>query len=706
MLTELENRLAALAAAATPLTLPATDLPVDMILRDVPAAAGGAFAPLLAEALCASTPDDPSWDAVAEPFLAGLANQGSVLHLSDVVDVLLAHPTVLQPHARRLLDVLLGDLAKTITQHPLVAAVRLTTAVRLVLGQLVSPFPVWAAIDDLSLHEAPEDFVEFLPRTLGAALDVVAAEPSVAEMLRGLLRNLTQLDVTALDAQFELGCDTLRRALDATDLAEVTDSLVQARRHFQIASAEEARLDAQALSGACAAVLAFTRDDLDAVRDIAGDLAAVCAQRTAWLSGTHQPEWTRPRRSAEIAWQELVLILERAAGHLAPPAAWMDPWEALNHVLAAYSATRTIQPLGRPSSTSEASADTGIAVLVKPVIEGAFLREQHLLALLARALDDSQTGASTDFDQATAQVLHARVRALRAREPGGARRGGAAAGSPDGPDDGDGDEGDPDLARYAPTFLRTMGSGRARELVTGIQTPRVLAALEEVARRGEVTYDSTDPVVTPLLDRIVEELQAHPQFIGEVAKTFLMLIRQTLLFLKSRLDLTQTHLLGPRRGGDIPVDYRLSPPEGTPLPLEEALQRDFHQWLLGGPLYNCVAVDEANVATGDADVVTWFGALRYRTEVKREFSNASREHLQSRYLPQAAEYSNTNVPFGQLLVLDLTPKKKAGGTWRLDEVVWLATHRPDGALVDRLVLVGVLPANRLTPSGYSRPTPS
>jgi hypothetical protein len=32
-----------------------------------------------------------------------------------------------------------------------------------------------------------------------------------------------------------------------------------------------------------------------------------------------------------------------------------------------------------------------------------------------------------------------------------------------------------------------------------------------------------------------------------------------------------------------------------------------------------------------------------------------------RYLAQAAEYSNTNAPFGQLLVLDLTPKSDTQG---------------------------------------------
>lgn len=95
------------------------------------------------------------------------------------------------------------------------------------------------------------------------------------------------------------------------------------------------------------------------------------------------------------------------------------------------------------------------------------------------------------------------------------------------------------------------------------------------------------------------------------------------------------------------------------------------------------------------------GGVGGRGDEAVEFGE-SVEAPDSAYLTQAAEYSSTNVPFGLLLVLDLTSKVSSGGTWRLDELAWVATHRPAGATTDRKVMVGILPGNRLPPSTYSK----
>ncbi|MDQ0710663.1 hypothetical protein QFZ55_000115 [Streptomyces luteogriseus] len=83
-------------------------------------------------------------------------------------------------------------------------------------------------------------------------------------------------------------------------------------------------------------------------------------------------------------------------------------------------------------------------------------------------------------------------------------------------------------------------------------------------------------------------------------------------------------------------------------------------------------------------------------------SSGPRSKPEHKEQAQESEYTNTNAPFGQLLVLDLTPKTSSSGTLRVDEVAWLATHRPRGATTDRLVLAGIVTGNRLTPSAYSR----
>ncbi|MGW3938372.1 hypothetical protein [Streptomyces phaeochromogenes] len=88
--------------------------------------------------------------------------------------------------------------------------------------------------------------------------------------------------------------------------------------------------------------------------------------------------------------------------------------------------------------------------------------------------------------------------------------------------------------------------------------------------------------------------------------------------------------------------------------------------------------------------------------MKQDTKDNSRTHIEGKYLAQEAEYTNTNAPFGQPLVLDLTPKTTSSGTLRIDELAWLATHRPGGVTTERLVLAGIVTGNRITPSAYSR----
>ncbi|MBW5252444.1 hypothetical protein JGS39_26200 [Streptomyces sp. P01-B04] len=200
------------------------------------------------------------------------------------------------------------------------------------------------------------------------------------------------------------------------------------------------------------------------------------------------------------------------------------------------------------------------------------------------------------------------------------------------------------------------------------------------------------------------ELSRQPAFVGETRRTFLALVEQTLLFLKSRANMTRTNLLGKTKKEEPPpFDYRRKPEKATDRKAVEAdLQRDYHQWLQKGPLHSVVLVETEDDAMGRADVMVHFGSLRYLTEVKQNSTSNDRNYLESRYLTQATEYSNTNAPYSQLLVLDLTSKTSSQGNLRLDEASWTTTHRPHGATTDRAVVTGIVAGNRVTPSVYSR----
>ncbi|GAA0473970.1 hypothetical protein [Streptomyces olivaceiscleroticus] len=689
----LVDRLTELAADGQAITFPAIGLPPGAVADQASDVAAGPFAPYLAEAVAdAYDRSDEQWQPAATAFPRGLAAQSSVLHLSASMDALLHSPAAAKALGKHLNTALLDGLLARVEAAPLLAAARLEGAVRLAVAGAVNPFKVWQVLEDVP-SDGPEDFLERLPRLLGLILDHWANEEAIVDTVRPLLQELTYDEATDVDAMFELGCDLLRRALSSTDLGAVTTHLAQARKQFDTAArAEEARHDARSYAAVCDAILAFGREDAAAITRAADEIAEALDQRDAWLHRTHQPDWLRPRRSAEIAWHRLILQLRAAATTLQDDA-WMDAWQALDTVLSAYSAARTVCPLA--GGTSE-----GLAVLVQPAIEDGFLRQQAFLAQLRRATEETEQHTSRSFDAATASaLLNAIDSAAQQRE---AHSAGSSTAGGDTDDDDPGGAALARLQRLAPTLLLLLRERLALSIARALDDQQLLA-IEGVAYDSDVArLKATDPLIVPKLDQLMTELATHPSFTGEVRRTFSALAEQTLLFLKSRSDITRTNLFGSTKKNEPPpFDYRRKP-LGKRKPLEADLQRDFHQWLQGGPLHNVVIVEPDDVAMGRADVMVHFGAIRYLTEIKRDAKDNGRKYLESCYLTQAAEYSNTNAPFGQLLILDLTPKDDTQGNLRVDEVVWTTVHRPRAATTDRAVVVGIVAGNRTTPSAHSR----
>lgn len=690
-MTQLADRLGALAASGQPVTFHAVGLAQDVVVAEVAEVAAGPYAPLLAEAVAhVFDQADPEWAQAAGLFPAGFAGQGGLLALTEALETLLGSSAATQALARPLNAALLDGLADAIARVPLLAAARLEGAVRLAAANAVRPYRVWDTLEELPA-DSPEDFTERLPRILGVALDCWAQqEATVTTTVRTLLEQLSVDEAADVDALFELGCDRLRAALSSHDLVDVSGQMSEARRFFSAAqAAEEARDDAAVYAAVCDAVLGFTAGNTPQVAAAADRIEQALERRAAWLHGTHQPAWLQPRRSAEIAWGRLLLQLRAASQELTAPVR-MNQWQALDAVLAAYRAARTIQPVGTSDDV------TGLAALIEPAIEDGFLREQSFLNALRHAAAHPQDYPGPLFDAETAAVVLARIDARETRTD--------AAKAPAGEDDDEpGRAGAAErLHRIAPTVVLQLGTRRALSIADGLDDA-ALATVEGLAYHGDVArLRASDPLIVPLLDRFIGELSNHPDFTGEVRQTFSLLVEQTLLFLKARSDLTRTSLLGAGKKGDPPYDYRRKPEKGQRTALEADLQRDFHGWLLTGQLHNVVLVEPTDVGMGRADVMVHFGSLRYLTEMKQDSDDNSRAHIESKYLTQAAEYTNTNAPFGQLLVLDLTPKTGSQGTRRIDELTWLTTHRPQGADADRCVLAGIVTGNRLTPSAYSK----
>ncbi|MBP1158617.1 hypothetical protein [Rhodococcus sp. PvR099] len=672
-------------------TFDALGLDPEQVQDEIVDVAAGPLAPLIAEAVVhAVNTGDSTWRRVVELFPRSFTQQRSLLALSSSIETILGSSAATESLGKMLNAALLDGLQETISSGPLLAAARLEGAVRLAVSKAVHPYHVWGVLQELKV-DGPDDFLERLPRILGLALDCWAqTDTTVATAVRNLLKQLATDEAADVDAMFELGCDRLRASFAAATLAESSTHLNEARQLFAAAeAAEECRDDAAAYHAACDAILAFAAGNYAQVSEAAEKLETVLERRAAWLWGTHQQAWLLPRRSVELAWNGLLLQLQAASSILTADV-WMTPWSALDAVLAAYRSSRTVQPLGADIATP------GLAALIEPAVEDTLIRRESFLNILRHAAGNPETHPQRLFDADTAATILSRI---ESRQTNSQRNESTVIS----------DEGDPGgasvddrLYRLAPNLIRQAGLDFARRLAADIDDTR-LATIEGLAHDSDIArLRATDPIIVPLLDSLVTSLCGHPDFIGEVRHTFSALVVQTLLFLKSRGDLTRTTLFGKGKKGDPPYDYRRKPENGQRQALEDDLQRDFHGWLQAGPLHNVVRVEPVDLAMGRADVMIHFGSLRYLIEIKKDSTDNSREHIEGTYLAQAAEYSNTNAPFGQLLVLDLTDKKASTGTLRLNEATWIAKHRPTGAREDRYVLTGILAGNRITPSTYSK----
>lgn len=691
-MTQLADRLSDLATdGVRAISFQDIGLPSDLVRDQVQEVAAGPLAPLLAEAVVRACDEaDGEWKQVAAAFPAGFAQQRSVLAFTSSLETLLSSAATTKALAKPLNGALLDGFAEQIGRGPLLAAARLEGAVRLAASDAVSPYRVWDLLEELPA-DGPEDFLERLPRVLGVALDCWSQqETRVATAVRDLLQHLSVDEAADVDALFELGCDRLRTALSSAELVEVSRLVSEARTLFAAAeAAEEARDDAAAYLAVCDAILGFTAHDAAKVSAAADRIDQALERRQAWLHGTHQPVWLQPRRAAEIAWSQLLIQL-RAAADLFAADVWMDSWQAIDAVLTAYRAARTIQPLG-------AREAPGLVAMVEPAVDDGFLRKEGFLRALKHAAEHPADCPRSAFDTAAATAILSRLEARDSQSP--------ARSEADNADDEDPEAEAAErerLHRIAPTVVRQLKLKDALSLAANLSDDN-LATVEGLAYDSDVArLQADDPLINPLLDGILMRLSEHPDFKGTVRHTFSVLVTQTLLFLKSRADLTRTSLVGPGKRKDPPFDYRRKPEKGHRAATEGDLQRDFHQWLQNGPLHNTVRVEPTDVGMGRADVMVQFGPLRYLTEMKQDSDDNSRAYIESKYLTQEAEYTNTNAPFGQLLVLDLTPKTTSSGTLRINELAWLTSHRPRGATIDRLVLAGIVTGNRITPSAYSR----
>lgn len=608
------------------------------------------LAPYVAYAFCSQLRDGLWTDehtAALQRFAAGLGQQRSYLALRETADVLLDDERALGLAAAALHDALLpGEAA--IASSPLLAGLQLDIALEVAAKTTIAPYRLLALLTG-PVQAYPDDFEDPLARALGVAGDIWT---SPAERSRFATTLAELADRGSEDAAYEGAVEHLRDALTQTNKEELVGKVRDARDRFTALSRQvEGRDDAAAFAQACTALLAFDEAD-EVTLSAAAQAARSIADRRALLAhGMHNRHEATARHGAQLAWISLAWQLEIAATEIEEDA-FLDTWVAVDAIMKVYEADRqftnlqTVSSIIRPRLVNEIAQRQAMAhQLERAVTIDKQRNKPELAPEIYELLDLVQRGRATPRESSDAT-----------KEP-----------SPEEP------------------YIQALLGPAAVEL-KGLSVER-RARLEEAARQTFVGSFSGDRPRNDLIDRLsaglIAELCENTAFTGMAKADFALLVVNTIRFLVYVGDNAQPYTAPIQRGGAVP--------------LEAAIQDHFHAFLCASELAGRAGKEHSNIAGGRADVIVTFdGARRYVTEVKRELTSAARGSIESAYLAQAAEYQSTNEPLGQLLVLDLTDH--SGGTPHIKESIWVAHRRDVAGKVTNSTVVAVVRGNRPSPS--------
>lgn len=581
-----------------------------------------------------------------------LATTHPPLVFLDTIDVLLCCPLLLSEHGLDLNKNLNNWFTHARSEGKgLRAYDYLESMTRLALSGASREFLLLDNLLSLTIHD-PVELVERAPRLIG-----IAAERWHTEGTQQLLTNLVEIPDAASDCLFELALTDLREGLQQSNATDARAAFARAQGHFAEAEGiEEARDDAAIYRCAMEAVLLFgSVTDREAVARVAHDLESACQRRRAWTTSTSRP-WSRPSRQAEYEWAALASTLRQSAEPLKRPS-WLNPAQTLAQVLRAYRASRSLTTV---------ACTTGLEVIVEPVVEGAFIRREGLLAHLE---DFASLGEMNAEESQAVEALLATVRTA--------------------PDLNESRDDMGKALEVAPDLVRELGVASGAYIASlAREHPDLLGMLELAARqRRAAELQVVDPVVERLLERTAVGLQGCPDLETAAGYEFQQVLVLIFRFLSDRAD------IGKQTGGEI-VKYLFEPADGKQF-TEDYLQRDLGQFLKGSPLRPHVRYEERDIAGGRADLTVKPNAHRFSIEIKRERTDASPEAIRSSYAGQASAYTAADVPLAALLVLDLTPHPN--GAPGVFDSVWVDRVSVPGG-TDRFVVVGVVRGNRKPPS--------
>ncbi|MDW8478297.1 hypothetical protein R3L02_41860 [Streptomyces scabiei] len=613
----------------------------------------------------------PLYDAV----LDGLRTNNNHAALASATDALASRPALARELGTPLTRVLLARLQQAQDAGDDLAAALIGVEaadclVQLTLAGVTKAARLLGAMDEATEDPAalPEAMATRLPRLLGV-LD--AHHPGAG--LREALERCLMLDHTCRDAAFELALGDLRQALEQDQYTPMAEQLRKTQdRLAELITLDPDRLDAQLYHAAIEAVLGLSAPDAPArVHSAASTLRDTLHLYRDYRYRTRVPAWARPRQDDVIAWSELTVLLDGAAAHLAHDDPWYERGYAiLTALLRAYTAQNTVAVL------TDTPAAAAVETLVVPVIEDAFLQNEHRQRFLQHALTHDEELRNDP----AAQRLHA---ALLQRTTI----------SENFTDQQAGDRG---KARRWQRLAHQLEDDFAAFVD---QTPEhVLDRLELGLRtHDDVLAAIADPKYGRLRAGLLSRLKGSRDWLPGIADEFTALLETTIRYAYLCYD------IGRKMGGSYTEYLRKRDKDGKKQKVDEALfHQHYREVLQFSALFGVINSEVIDKAGGRTDILVSFGAVQFNVECKIEEDDASETALRQ-YVAQATEYQNANAGFAILLALDKTVD--AEGAVNLFDSIWIEPVQRPGESEPCLVVIIRIPGGRENPN-LLRPAPA
>lgn len=474
---------------------------------------------------------------------------------------------------------------------------------------------------------------------------------------RELLLKLTEfaaVDAARPEASFELGMANLADGLDASSRDAAQEFLRTAKDWFDHSASccesnPEARLYRDCLELLTQYGEGLGKEHLAETRDRVWSNAF---ELTTWRLHENAPSWLGSRHAEAACWSLMANTIAGLVEHL-DEAAWWEPSAVIEqHILATYTAGRSI--LRR-------SENGTLAAFLRPRIAASLARAEGQAYLLKTWLTKN---AAHEWANEARQLI-TEVNQFVEREKG-----------PQNP------------SEAAASGLTVPALIDKAALPAAVKSNLLAVVSNAIALH---LYNLTRAEVD-IIEKCRGAVEVHPDYRGnrDGRRLFDAVLLWTVRFVYTRLEVTQK---------DDPTGaYLFERPDGKPVQ-EHELQSDYFRWLSANAAGT--ELEPTNLGGGRGDLKLKSSGERIVIEVKREMSDSSFDAIADSYAAQSTDYQNVSIRLGFLLVLDLVASNSEG-TPHISTLFDTRDIRRSGEVVPRSITIVKVPGRRMRPSDLTK----